>query len=141
MRFQRDPLSERFDKAARALITRAIANAQRKPPRPTTFIVESQPGEPREATELRLSVTERAFQRALYYDSRIHQLGRKKPDARWSLKQPAWEEVIGRRRFGTLRVYPDTAGARHVKRLPKERKFTENPALQSDYAVSRQDLE
>ena len=137
MRFTRDPLSVEFDNAARELIGRAVRQYDRKRrnasvrgwvealvPNPVVM-------EPREDTHVRLSRHERAFQRSLYYDPRIHQLGRKKPNGHYSLKCE-WQPVPvlpGQPRRVRVTLFRDTAGARHVEAGPKRESFVENPDL------------
>lgn len=137
MPFQPSRLSVRFEPAAGALLDRAVRNVRRKGHPWAVGIIESQPGEPREATPLGLSVSEREFQRALYRDPRIHHPDpRRHPDAAWSLKQPAWGEVIGGRRFVRIRVFADTSGARRARREPGT-SYVRHPSLRSIAAVTR----
>lgn len=145
MTFSRDPLSVEYDGQARLVVGLAIDQHEKR--RQNTRLVpyvrvridpaRGQLVTLREAVagnELRLSRNERAFQRACYYDGRIHQFtGRKKPLARWSLKLE-WEDppiVPGRPRYVRVQVFGDTDGARHAERLPAKRKVSENPDLRS----------
>jgi hypothetical protein len=138
MVYKRDPMSVRFDPAARRLIGRVIARfeAHQENPALSPWQDVSVPNLAFDFGRDKggLSVTERAFLRALYYDSRIHQLtARAKPDARWSLKAE-WDQpplIPGTARGLRVRVFRDTQGARHAKRMRQDRKFSENPELQS----------
>ena len=138
MTFSRDPLAVRFDPQARVVLGLAIAQREkhdanrhlveyvrvRVPNPPGTMVREDRPD--------RLSPTERAFTRACYYDRRIHQLGRKKPDARWSLRLD-WDPVPllpGAQRYVQVTVFSDTSGARHVRRNADE-SYVENPELRA----------
>lgn len=133
MTFQRDPLSVRYDASAERIITRAIAGAARG--RWIPGIIESGRHEQRERTGARLSVTERAMQRALYHDQRIHK-ARKNTGGDWSLKVE-WGEVIGRRRLFRIRVFKDTTGSRKVRRdYGLGKSYINNPALRSSYAIT-----
>lgn len=101
-------------------------------------VLESEEGEPRESTPLGLSRSERAFQRALYYDGRVHK-ARKATAGRWSLKV-SWGEVIGRRRMLRIRVFSDTSGARRVRAEgTKADSYIKNPALRSTFAMDQQE--
>lgn len=143
MTFQRDPLSVQFDEQARAAITRAITAATRKKRNAAVrgwfeVLVPNPPGvvPVREDRPGRLSPYERAFQRSLYYDGRVHQLtARKKPGARWSLKCD-WAPVPvlpGQHRRLRITLFTDTSGARHVEKGPARESFAENPDLRSTY--------
>jgi hypothetical protein len=132
--FQRDPLSVRYDPAARAMIDRAIAGAARR--RPIPGVIESGAHEAREPSGARLSASERAFQRSLYHDDRIHK-ARKDTGGAWSLKVN-WGERIGRRRLLTIQVFRDTTGARRVRRDYGPESYVKNPAARSTYAMDAQ---
>lgn len=146
MTYQRDPLSARYDDQAAQTIAAAIRAYERK--RKNQRIrgyVEARivsPPEVREQGGARLSRTERAFQRALYYDDRIHQLtgGRKKPRARYSLKVD-WQPVPllpGQWRTAHVQVFGRASGRRHVETGPDRDSFVNNPALRSTAAAGRQ---
>lgn len=132
--FQPDPLSVRYEKVASAFLTRAIEamDRSRVSQRWVLGIVESATAdEPREPGGQHLSRSERAFQRALYRDPRVYHRSDAK---RYSLKEPVWGEVIGRRRFIQIRVFSDTAGSRYRK--PRgEGSYVRKPALRSKAAV------
>jgi hypothetical protein len=133
--YQRDPLSVRYDPAARSMIDRAIAGARRG--RNIPGVIESGGHEQRETKGAGLSVSERAFQRALYHDERIHKAG--KPSGPWSLKV-AWGERIGRRRLLTIRVFTDTTAARRVRAdYGLAQSYIKNPALRSTAAAQQQE--
>ena len=136
MPFTPDPLSVRYERAAGALLSRAIGrmSQRRVPMRWAVGIVESAPGEYREPGGQRLSRTERAFQRALYRDPRVYH---RSPDKAYSLKEPVWGAPAGRTREVRIRVFPDTAGARHAEER-SFRSYVANPALRSKTAVIRQ---
>jgi len=124
MTFQRDPLSIRYDGAAADLISRAIANAGKT----VTGIIESGPRDP--VDEGGLSRTERAFQRALYHDGRIHK-PRKNSGGPWSLVVE-WSPRAGRVRLVRIVVHSDTSGKLHqVARIPAGEQWTRNADLQS----------
>lgn len=133
MVYQRDPLSVRYDASAERIINRAIESAARG--RWIPGVIESGAHEQRELTGARLSVTERALQRALYHDHRIHK-ARKNTGGDWSLRVE-WGEVIGRRRLFRIRVFKDTTGARKVRRdYGIGQSYISNPALRSRYATT-----
>lgn len=132
--FTPDPLSVRYEAAASALLSRAIGRMNRRVvERWAVGIVQSAPGEYREPGGQRLSKTERAFQRALYRDARVYH---RSPDKSYSLKEPVWAAPVGRTREVRIRVFPDTAGARHAERSPIS--YVRNPALRSRTSVIRQ---
>lgn len=135
MPFTRDPLSERYDKAAAVLIGRAIARAGegRVTLRWARGIVESPAGEYREPGGQRLTRYERAFTRALYYHPAIYH---RSPDKAYSLKEPVWSAPVGTRREVRIRVFGDTAGARYAESRPVG--YVKIPALRSRTAVIRQ---
>jgi hypothetical protein len=130
--YQRDPLSVRYDAAADRILTRAIESAARG--RWVPGVIESGAGEQRELTGARLSVTERALQRALYHDQRIHK-ARKNTGGDWSLKV-SWGEIAGRNRLFRIRVFRDTTGARKVRRDYGGQSYIKNPAIRSSYAAT-----
>lgn len=134
MPFAATALSRSYDTAAATLLDEAVyLHGRRMYRRRAGGVITSRRGEVREGDGYRLSVTERAFQRALYRDPRIAQ-GRRKPDARYSLPQPVWGPVLpGGRREVRIRVVTDTSGARFTRRQPRETKYVETPALRSDY--------
>lgn len=137
MVYQRDPLSVRFDTQAANAIARAIRAYQRHAANPgfsewielripnlTITVV-------REGDE-RLSRMERAFQRSLYHDERIHK-PRKNSGGPWSLMRE-WGPVplaIGQSRTLRISVSDERDGKRAAKRKPKRDQWTENPSLQS----------
>jgi hypothetical protein len=145
MVYARDQLSVPYDPVAHDLIGRAIRQARRKQanarvPGWVPFLVES-PLVPRPEWAVhddgpdKLTRYERAFQRALYYDGRIHVLsgGRPRPAARWSLKIE-WNPVPllpGQARRGRLQVFSDTSGSRHVRSGPRRDSWVRNPELRS----------
>ncbi len=213
MTFQRDPLSVRYDAAAKAMIDRAIAGARRG--RWVPGLIESPPGDPvekprvvprpahaapgppdqprprvagrheappigsaaREATAApyigrhragtgddtyvgrrrRLEVveggkpdtgppsrrpaapltrTERAFQRSLYHDARIHK-PRKNSEGPWSLVVE-WGERTGRVRSLRIRVFRDTQSAAMVRNwYGRGDSYIKNPELRSTAALDR----
>ena len=134
MTYQRDPLSVRYDRTAYAMITRAIQGAARG--RWVPGVIESGGHEQREDYGSRLSVSERAFQRSLYHDQRIHK-ARKNTGGDWSLKVE-WGEVIGRRRLLRIRVFKDSTGARKVRRDYGGQSYVKNPAARSTWAIDQQ---
>ena len=136
MPFTPDPLSVRYEKAASALLTRAIGRMgqRRVAMRWAVGIVQSAPGEYREPGGQRLSKTERAFQRALYRDPRVYH---RSPDKAYSLKEPVWSAPVGRVREVRIRVFSDTSGYREAERR-SYRSYVANPALRSKTAVIRQ---
>jgi hypothetical protein len=133
--FTRDPLSARYDRAAASLIGRAIGRAgqRRVALRWAVGIIESPGGEYREPGGQRLTRTERAFVRALYYDPRVYH---RSPDKAYSLKEPVWMAPVGRTREVRIRIFPDTAGARYAEGRPVG--YVKIPALRSRTAVIRQ---
>ena len=135
MPFAASALSRSYDTAAATLLDEAIyLHGRRLYRRRAGGVVTSRRGEKREAGGFRLSVTERAFQRALYRNPRISQGNARKPDARYSLPQPEWGPVLpGGRREVRIRVVSDTSGARFTRRQPRDEKYVENPGLRSGY--------
>jgi hypothetical protein len=141
MAFTRDPLSVRFDPQARLVIDLAIAQAEKwKANRrlvPYVRIrVPNPPGyQPRETDRPdRLTPTERAMSRSLYYDRRIHHISGNRPDARWSLKLE-WDPpppLPGQARYVKVRVFSDTSGARHVE-ANQATSWVQNPELRSGW--------
>jgi len=136
MTYQRDPLSVQYDVQAADLITRGIARYRRKQrnrsvPGFTTVYVPNPVGDLwRDDSPDRLSRHERAFQRALYHDPRIHK-PRKTTGGPWSL-QVRWGPVplAGTRKL-ELQLHRDTSGRRHADGLPKRERWAANAALQS----------
>jgi len=138
--FYRDPESVFFDAQARVVIGLAITQYERRlgnvrlTPHVRVHVPNPHlPTGPRERRPSRLSPTERAFTRALYWDSRIHQLGRDKPDSRWSLKL-SWGDVPllpGQARQVRVMVFPDTDGARYMLAHP-ETSWVEHPELRAE---------
>jgi hypothetical protein len=145
--FARDPLSARYDPAARDLVTRAIrafAGSDAKDPRWIRAVVESPAGDQREPvygmSTRGLSVHERAFQRALYYDARVyHRSGEKSWSlvVDWDIRISGQLEGRQQRRLLRVRVFRDTAGFRFVKRR-EGRSYARDPARRSVAAVIRQ---
>lgn len=138
MVYQRDPLSVELDPAARDLIDRAIVRYRRK--QKNSKLTGWTHGEIanhvsdlfRDDSPDRLSKSERALQRALYHDHRIHK-PRKSSGGPWSL-QIAWDPpplLPGMPRRFRMQVHRDTSGRRHADDLPKRESWTKNPALQS----------
>ena len=99
-------------------------------------IVPSGAHEQRETYGARLSVTERALQRSLYHDQRIHK-ARKNTGGEWSLKVE-WGEIIGNRRLLRIRVFRDTTGARKVRRDYGGESYVKNPAMRSTWGADQQ---
>jgi len=133
-------MSARFDRQAALVVGLAIEQARkaagnrRLVPYIRVRIPNPPVDGPRENRPARLSPTERSWCRAMYYDPRIHQLtSRRKPDARWSLRLD-WETVPllpGQQRYVKVTVFPDTEGARYVKRNPPVLSYAETPELRS----------
>ena len=136
MPFTPDPLSVRYEKAAAALLTRAVGRMKQRKAvmRWAVGIVQSEPGEYREPGGQRLSRTERAFQRALYRDPRVYH---RSPDKMYSLKEPQWGTPVGRIREVRIRVFSDTSGYREAARRAHV-SYTLNPELRSKTSVIRQ---
>ena len=132
--YRRDPLSVRFDRVAAGMITRAVEGQRRG--RWIVGIIESGGHEQRERGGPGLSVSERAFQRSLYHDKRIHKA--RKGTGDYSLVID-WREVIGRRRFVAIRLFTDTSGARRVRRDYGPESYIKNPAMRSTFAAGQQD--
>lgn len=140
MTFVRDPLSVEFDQQAKALLDKAVAQARRKQKNASVRgWVEALIPTPmeefmnREDRPDRLSRYERAFQRALYYDQRIHRLtgGIQHPNSRWSLKcdwQPAPMAPGAPRRL-RVTLFSDSSGSRHAERSGNS--YVRNPELRS----------
>ena len=134
MVFQRDPLSVSFDEAAAALISRAIAN----PGKNVVGMIESPPRDPVEPTPPGLTRTERAFQRALYHDERIHK-ARKNTGGPWSMPRPEWMPRTGSTRIVRIKVFSDTSAALKVRGgYDKGNSYVKNPELRSTAAWDRQ---
>jgi len=138
MPFERDPLSRRYDNAARAMITRATEALTARPGAPwVRGIVDSPPGDPRETRGANLTAHQRAFQRALYYHPLIYHRSDSKA---WSLKVE-WEREGVRlggpsRRIVRIRLFNDRSGSRHAEGARGS--YVRNPALRSQAAVIRQ---
>ena len=132
--FTRDPLSVRFDRAAAELITRAIAH----PGKTVLGMIESPPRDPVEDAPPGLTATERAFQRALYHDSRIHR-ARKNTGGEWSMPRPEWLPRTGSTRLVRIRVFSDTSAAAKVRAgYDTGNSYVKNPELRSTAAWDRQ---
>lgn len=133
-RWQRDPLSVEYDPHADSLISRAIA-AHRTHNRPvwipgalalTHGLAEDSGGRTRD---------ERALQRALYHDERIHKPPKSYP-GQWSL-QVDWGERNIAVSLLRIRVLRDTSGARHVRGgRARGGSYISNPELRSGAAGS-----
>ena len=138
-------MSVQFDGQARVVIGLAITQHDKHAAnqRIVPYVRIRVPNPPgvmtREPQKARLSPTERNFLRALYNDPRIHQLNRKKPLARWSLK-PEWDPVPllpGGQRYLKITLFSDTEGARHARRQPDKDKYVTNPDLQAIAVTGR----
>lgn len=137
MLFQRDPLSVEYDAAAREAISRAIARARRagrnsRIPRWVDVVVTSPPLAPREGG---LSRDERAFQRAMYHDQRVHKPRRDTGD--WSLDVD-WQPAGLTRRTARIRVFREASGKAHIAAGPKRLSYIENPELRSGWGTPHQ---
>jgi hypothetical protein len=138
MTYTRDPLSVPFDAQAADLVGRLITRYRRasegKGSHWIEVLVPSPPLELHDIGDKRLTPTERGWQRAMYYDSRIHQMtSRDKPGAHWSLKLE-WQPVPmlpGQHRRVRARVFRDTEAARHARKAPDSKKFATNPDLRN----------
>ena len=134
MAFARDPLSERYDRAAGQLVGRAVTrpgswaqvSIDRPRGRSRVLAIMREAGIELEATDAGgLTAWERAFQRAAYYTFRERRL-----DERWSL-QRRWGPRHAGGRFFALRVSPRAVGRRAAERLPARERYTANPELRS----------
>jgi len=137
--YVRDPLSAEYDPVARELIGTAIGRARRVLParRWVDAIIPYPDDLPTLAAHDQgppdwLNAWERAFQRSLYHDDRIHKPRRNKGGP-WSL-EVRWGPVpaadIFRRTFA-IRLWPDTSGARHAAALPTSESWVDDPDLRS----------
>ena len=135
-RFQRDPLSEGYDGAARDVVSRAVRAYSRSPVKARPLWVRGHQDLIHGTGEDRGGRTrdERAFTRALYHEPRIHQMSKDKPEAVWSLRIE-WLGREGGRSAFRVRVFPDTSGARHARNLRggkhSTRSYARNPGLRS----------
>jgi hypothetical protein len=135
--FTRDPMSVRFDRQARLAISLAIdqhrKHAQnRRLVRYIRVRIDTPAALWFDRDKGGLTRVERAFQRALYYDDRIHNANPYfHPDADWSLKVE-WDPqplVPGTQRSAKLTIFGDTEAARHVERTyTSGEKFVEGDA-------------
>jgi hypothetical protein len=134
MAFARDPLSERYDRAAGQLVGRAVArpgswaqvSIDRPRGRSRVLAIMREAGIELEAVDAGgLTAWERAFQRAAYYQFR--QRGH---DESWSL-QRRWGPRHAGGRFFALRASPRAVGRRAAERLPARERYTANPDLRS----------
>lgn len=145
MPYRPDPYSVEFEPMAADIITRAIAahrsSRKKTAPRYVPVIIVSPPeASEREDGPDRLSRAERALQRALYRDKRIHK-ARKDTGGNWSLDRE-WGPVSGRTRTLRVRVFSDTSAARKVRRdYTRGDSYIKNPALRSTFAATQQERE
>jgi len=137
MVYLRDPLSVQYDPQARLVIRLAIEQHTKraKNQRLVPYVrvrVDNPIGESLVRDEGGLSRAERAFQRALYHDQRIHK-PRKNSPGEWSMKVD-WDPappLPGLHRNVRITLYRDTEGRRHVDRKRKRDRWTGNVTLQS----------
>jgi hypothetical protein len=129
---QRDPLSERYDAAARRLLTAAVAAHQQGRRGGVVAFIASPPREFTSTDKGGRTAHERAFTRAAYY------LVMKVPQhqgvpQQWSLKLE-WGPIERRgRRWGRVvraRLFLRSSGARHAAGRPGS-SWRDNPALRS----------
>jgi len=134
--YQRDPLSVLFDRQVRVVIGLAI-DQRRKHDANARLVEYVRVRVPQRRGDLLrddggLSAAERAFQRSMYHDERIHKA--RANSGQWSLRLD-WEPVPvipGRDRGLRVTVFPETAGRRHVSRNVKPRRqWQHTEALQS----------
>jgi hypothetical protein len=132
MAFARDPLSERYDRAAGALVGRAVAapgswaqvSIDRPRGRSRVLALIREAGLELEAVDAGgLTAWERAFQRAAYYMFR-----ERGHDASWSM-QRRWGPRHAGGRFFAVRVSPRAVGYRAARRMPASERYTVNPDL------------
>jgi hypothetical protein len=142
--FQRDPLSARYDTAARRALVAGIRAWRAGRGSVRVFIVSPGP-QMRDLDRGGRTRNERAFTRACYYH--VIQVPRQQARARglptyearidWSLKL-TWGPVENRGgkygRQARLRMFTKRGGHRHVKRN-KGTAYTEHPELQSRAAL------
>jgi hypothetical protein len=133
----RDPLSERYDRAAGKLVGRALARPGSwqtvtvPRPRGSSRIMQlmREGGLELEATDAGgLTAWERAFQRSAYYVFRGGPGGR--GNDRWSM-QRRWGPRHAGGRFFAVRVSPRDVGYRAAARKPARDRYTANPDLRS----------
>jgi hypothetical protein len=136
MTYQRDPLSVEHDPVASDVIARAItrhrrAGSNQRVSRWVPVRVDNQVTDVvRDAGGL--SRNERAFQRSLYHDKRIHK-PRKNDGGPWSLEL-RWAPaplLPGASRGLEVRVWRDTEARRFMTRQPKPDQWQHNRDLQS----------
>lgn len=137
MPITRDPLSERYDRAAGKLVGRALARPGSwqtvtvPRPRGSSRIMQlmREGGLELEATDAGgLTAWERAFQRSAYYVFRGGPGGR--GNDRWSM-QRRWGPRHAGGRFFAVRVSPRDVGYRAAARKPARDRYTANPDLRS----------
>lgn len=148
MVYQRDPLSVRYDPQARLVLALAIDQHRKRVKnlklvpyvrvRVDNPLTLAWPGSrvmkvtnlPRD--EGGLSSAERAFQRALYHDPRIHK-PRRTSRGEWSLKVE-WDEaplLPGAHRNVRVTVFRPEEAARFAAKKPKREQWQHNATLQS----------
>ena len=129
---QRDPLSERYDRAVRRLLTAAVAAHQQGRRGGVRAFVASPGREFAQTDKGGRTRHERAFTRAAYYLVMKVPQHRGEPQ-QWSLKLE-WGPVERHgSRYGrvvTARLFLRSSGARHAARNPGS-SWRDNPALRS----------
>jgi|HubBroStandDraft_3_1064219.scaffolds.fasta_scaffold00627_20 hypothetical protein len=136
MPFARDPLSERYDRAAAAL----VATARATPGRWAKTMIARPRGRSRVLHLIReaglelesvdaggLTPWERAFQRAAYYVFRNRHL-----DDAWGM-QRAWGPRSAAGRMFAVRLSPRDVAYRAAARKPARERYTANPAARSQW--------
>jgi hypothetical protein len=137
MVYQRDPLSVRYDPQARLVLALAIDQHRKRVQNlklvPYVRVRVDNPltlAGPRD--EGGLSKAERAFQRALYHDPRIHK-PRRTSRGEWSLKVE-WDEaplLPAAHRNVKVTVFRPEEAARFAAKKPKREQWQHNATLQS----------
>lgn len=137
MTYQRDPLSVRYDPQARLVLALAIDQHRKRAANlrlvPYVRVRVDNPlrlAGPRD--EGGLSAAERAFQRALYHDHRVHK-PRRTSRGEWSLKVE-WDDaplLPGVHRNVRITVFRPEEAARFASKKPRREQWQHNPALQS----------
>ena len=136
MPYARDPLSVRFDRQVRVVLGLAIEQHRKhvKNRRLVPYVRVIVPNFPGELLrdEGGLSKSERAFQRSLYHDERIHK-PRKTSTGEWSLKCE-WDDpplLPGGNRILRITVFPPAEASRYAKKRPASEQWTRNARMQS----------
>ena len=132
-RFERDPLSLRYDTAADEMLRRAIRASRSR--HAVRVWIASPRQEFRELDKGGRTAQERAFGRACYYPVfKVPRLLGQRPDYSLKIRWGTQREPSSHGRLARaclLRIYPYGSGYDHALEQPADTQYTENEALRA----------